>query len=156
MLAASREEAVLAVKLYNDPTGDRTLEGFVVHMHLAWLYLLQAEWTKAKKDYRIPEKARKGWFKKIEGEYQTPSLEWFVQQTWVDSNPARANIEFFIRLRNKIEHRHSGSKESLAAVISGECHACWSTTRSRLRRWRTGTVAPHCAQASRLRGGLHG
>ncbi|GIU55665.1 DUF3644 domain-containing protein [Arthrobacter sp. NicSoilC12] len=123
MLAASREEAVLAVKLYNDPTGDRTLEGFVVHMHLAWLYLLQTEWTKAKKDYRIPDKARKGWFKKIEGEYQTPSLEWFVQQTWVDSNPVRANIEFFIRLRNKIEHRHSGSDESLAAVIAGECHA---------------------------------
>lgn len=123
MLDASREEAVLAVKLFNDPTGERTLEGFVVHMHLAWLYLLQAEWTKAKRDYRIPDPARKGWFRKIDGEYQTPSLEWFVQQTWVDSDPVRANLQFFIRLRNKIEHRHSGSDESLATVIGGECHA---------------------------------
>lgn len=123
MLAASREEAVLAVKLFNDPTGERSLEGFVVHMHLAWLYLLQAEWTKAKRDYRIADPSHKGWFKKIDGEYQTPSLEWFVQQTWVDSDPVRANLQFFIRLRNKIEHRHSGSDESLTAVIGGECHA---------------------------------
>jgi hypothetical protein len=123
MFEASKEEAVLAVKLFNDPTGQRNLEGFVVHMHLAWLYLLQADWTKQKRDYRIPDPAHKGWFKKVEGEHQTPSLEWFVRETWGESSPIRGNLEFFIKLRNKIEHRHSGSNESLATVISGQCHA---------------------------------
>lgn len=123
MLDASKEEAVLAVKLFNDPTGERSLEAFVVHMHLAWLYLLQAEWTKARKDYRVPDPAHKGWFKKIDGEHQTPSLEWFVKEKWSDGSAVRANLEFFIRLRNKIEHRHSGSNDALSTVISGQCHA---------------------------------
>lgn len=113
----------MAVKLFNDPTGQRNLEGFVVHMHLAWLYLLQADWTKKKHDYRIPDPTHRGWFKKIEGEHQTPSLEWFVKETWGDASPIRGNLEFFIKLRNKIEHRHSGSNESLATVISGQCHS---------------------------------
>jgi hypothetical protein len=123
MLDASKEEAVLAVKLFNDPTGERSLEAFVVHMHLAWLYLLQAEWTKARKDYRVPDPAHKGWFKKIDGEHQTPSLDWFVKEKWSEGSPTRANLEFFIRLRNKIEHRHSGSNDALSTVISGQCHA---------------------------------
>lgn len=37
MVDASRDEACLAVRLYNDPTEPRSFEGFVVHMHLAWL-----------------------------------------------------------------------------------------------------------------------
>lgn len=123
MLDASKEEAVLAVKLFNDPTGERSLEAFVVHMHLAWLYLLQAEWTKARKDYRIPDPTHKGWFKKIDGEHQTPSLEWFVKEKWDGGSAIRANLEFFIKLRNKVEHRHSGSNDALSTVISGQCHA---------------------------------
>lgn len=123
ILDASKEESVLAVKLFNDPTGDRNLEAFVVHMHLAWLYLLQAEWVKDGKDYRIPHPKHKGRYKRVEGEYQTPSLDWFVGQKWPDDKAERVNLEFFIKLRNKIEHRHSGSNDSLATVISGECHA---------------------------------
>jgi hypothetical protein len=42
MVEASKDEAVLAVRLYNDPSEARSFEGFVVHMHLAWLYLLHA------------------------------------------------------------------------------------------------------------------
>jgi Domain of unknown function (DUF3644) len=38
MVEASRDEASLAVRLYNDATDIRSFEGFVVHMHLAWLY----------------------------------------------------------------------------------------------------------------------
>ena len=35
MVEASRDEASLAVRLYNDATDIRSFEGFVVHMHLA-------------------------------------------------------------------------------------------------------------------------
>ena len=36
MVEASRDEASLAVRLYNNATDIRSFEGFVVHMHLAW------------------------------------------------------------------------------------------------------------------------
>jgi hypothetical protein len=39
-------EAQLAVRLYSDPSEARSFEGFVVHMYLAWLYLLHAELTR--------------------------------------------------------------------------------------------------------------
>ncbi len=45
-LDASVEEACLAVRLYNDPAESRSFEGFVIHMHLAWLYLLHAEFIR--------------------------------------------------------------------------------------------------------------
>lgn len=43
ILDGARDEALLAVDLYNQPRQPRRLEGFLVHMHIAWLYLLQAE-----------------------------------------------------------------------------------------------------------------
>jgi hypothetical protein len=45
MVEASRDEASLAVRLYNDATDIRSFEGVVVHLHLAWLYLLHSEFT---------------------------------------------------------------------------------------------------------------
>ncbi|MEV0671290.1 DUF3644 domain-containing protein [Mycobacterium sp. NPDC050441] len=36
LLRASQQEALLAVSLFNDPGRERALEGFIVHMHIAW------------------------------------------------------------------------------------------------------------------------
>ena len=52
-LRAAQEEASLASKLYNDPSEPRFFEGFVVHMHLAWLYLLHARFIRDNIDYRL-------------------------------------------------------------------------------------------------------
>jgi hypothetical protein len=52
MLDASTAEACLAVRLYNDPAETRSFEGFVVHMHLAWLYLLHAVLARDDVDFR--------------------------------------------------------------------------------------------------------
>ena len=41
-LQASKQEALLAVDLYNQSRRERRLEAFVVHMHMAWLY---RRWT---------------------------------------------------------------------------------------------------------------
>jgi hypothetical protein len=37
MIDASKDEAALAVHLYNDPSESLSFEGFNVHRHLAWL-----------------------------------------------------------------------------------------------------------------------
>ena len=51
-------------------------------------------------------------------------LEWFIKEECQSStNAVRANLEFFIRLRNKIEHRHTGTDEALATIVTGECHS---------------------------------
>ncbi|MFC3761579.1 DUF3644 domain-containing protein [Tenggerimyces flavus] len=57
MVAASRDEASLAVRLYNDPAEMRSFEGFVIHMHLAWLYLLHAEFIRDGVDHRSTRRA---------------------------------------------------------------------------------------------------
>jgi len=68
MVEASRDEASLAVRLYNDPAEVRAFEGFVVHMHLAWLYLLHAEFTRDKVDYRYWRRDNPRLLEKVDGE----------------------------------------------------------------------------------------
>lgn len=118
MLGGACEEAILAVDLYNQPNQPRRLEGFLVHMHIAWTYLLHAEFHKDKVDYhyRLPN----GRFEKIDGEPKTWDLSRSVAERWLDTDPVRKNIELTIALRNKIEHHYH---EAIALVTSGYAQA---------------------------------
>ena len=105
MLDASKHEAVISVDLYNRTAKERSLEGFYVHMHLAWLYLFQAQFKRDGVDYRIRQ--RNGRFKRIDGQVATWSLKDFTKLVWPNAaNPARANLETSMRIRNRIEHRY--------------------------------------------------
>lgn len=124
MLTASKQEALVAVRLFNDPGRDRALEGFIIHMHIAWLYAFQAKWMKAGSNYHVVQSKRPLRYKYINGERMSQPLEWFIKEEFPSTaNPVRANVEFFIKLRNKIEHRHTGSDEALITIVNGECHA---------------------------------
>jgi len=124
MLQASREEAMLAVNMYNDSTQPRAFEGFVVHMHLAWLYLLQAKFTRDKVDFRYRQRDHPRQFERIDGEIKCWELAKCVKENWPnESDATRKNIEFFIGLRNKIEHRHMHSHQNLIVAVSGKAHA---------------------------------
>src|SRR6266496_5128989 len=96
MLQGSKKEALLAVDLYNRPGDDRRLEAFVVHMQIAWTYLLHAKFERDKTDY---------WYRHV-----FPNQE----------HPVRRNVEFFIGFRNKIEHRYETLLES---VVAGKCQS---------------------------------
>ncbi len=123
-LSAARDEAVLAVRLYNDAAEARAFEGFVVHMHVAWLYLLHARFIRDKIDYRYPDRDNSRRFVKVDGEYKRWELARCVQERWPDPNePVRKNLEFFIGLRNRIEHRHTRQDKNLALAISGHAQA---------------------------------
>ena len=124
LLKASQQESLLAVRLFNDPGRERSLEGFVIHMHIAWLYAFQAKWMKAGDNYHVLRSESPRRYKYINGERMSQSLEWFVGEEYPATNSAvRANVEFFILLRNKIEHRHTGADEGLMTIVNGECHA---------------------------------
>ena len=123
-LRAARNEAVLAVRLYNDPAEVRAFEGFVVHMHMAWLYLLHARFIRDKVDYRYRDRDNPRRFVKVDGEYKRWELARCVEERWPDPNdPVRKNLEFFIGLRNRIEHRHARRDENLALAVGGHAQA---------------------------------
>lgn len=118
-LEASRDEALLAVDLYNQPSRARRLEGFFVHMHLAWLYLFQARYQRDGRGY-FYRKAN-GRYEKIDGERKTWDLMQFVRTGWLPENePVRKNLELTIALRNKIEHRF---EDSTALATAGYAQA---------------------------------
>lgn len=105
--------------LYNRSTSARSLEGFVVHMHLAWLYLLHARFIRDGVDFRY--RKDNGHFERIEGEIKMWELARCLSVAYpAERSAVRCNVEFFIRLRNKIEHRY---EQLLAAAVAGKVQA---------------------------------
>ncbi len=120
MLQGSKKEALLAVDLYNRPGDDRRLEAFVVHMQIAWTYLLHAKFERDNTDYwhRDPRTNRRI---RIEGDFKTWELGRCIKQVFPNQeHPVRRNVEFFIGFRNKIEHRYETPLES---VVAGKCQS---------------------------------
>lgn len=149
MVDASRDEAQLAVRLYNDPAETRSFEGFVVHMHLAWLYLLHGELTRNAVDFRywhLQGRARR--VERIDGEPKRWDLARCVRHRWSDEkDPVRANLTFFIGLRNKIEHRYARQQEALTAAVGGHSQALLLNYEEEL----TGQFGVGSSLATRLR-----
>lgn len=109
-LRASKEEALLAVELYNSRRQQRRLEAFYIHMHLAWLYLLHAKFRRDGVDFRY---WRDGRLERVDGEPKTWELARCVAEEWPQNHPVRKNLELSIALRNKIEHRYA----NLEAIV---------------------------------------
>src|SRR4051812_21059188 len=96
MLNAARAEACLAVRLYNDPGEERSFEGFLVHMHLAYLYLLHAELTRDGVDYRYRRRDRPRLLERVDGEPKRWELCQVRRRAMDRDHPVRRNVEFFI------------------------------------------------------------
>ena len=123
-LHAACAEAVLAVRLYNNAAEARAFEGFVVHMHMAWLYLMHARFLRDGIDFRYRRRDDPRRFVKVDGEYKRWELARCVEERWSDLDGAvRKNLEFFIGLRNRIEHRHARQDKNLAFAVSGHAQA---------------------------------
>lgn len=118
MLEGARDEALLAVDLYNQPRQPRRLELFLVHMHIAWLYLLHASLRRqgVPYHYTLPN----GRIDRVDGEPRTWDLPECVARRWDANHPVRKNIELMIGLRHNIEHRYH---ESTALIASGYAQA---------------------------------
>jgi hypothetical protein len=127
ILQASKREALIAVDLYNRVASERSLEGFVVHMHLAWLYLHHARFQRDAVDFRYRESDGRR-FVRVDGEVKTWELSRCLKETFPDGkSPVRANVEFFIKIRNKVEHRY---EKLLATALAG---LVWCQGRARRR-----------------------
>lgn len=130
-MQGSRREALLAVDLYNRVASERSLEAFVMHMHVGWLYMLHAKFEREGVDYRYRHPNRR--FVRVDGEVKTWELARCVREAFSDeTNSVRCNLEFFIKIRNKIEHRYEAL---LATVLAGKTQAHVLNYEEKLTEW---------------------
>ena len=113
------DSALLAVEAYNKPAVKFKTSGYIVLMCIAWLSLMHAIFYKQgiKPIYRDKAGRR---FKKVNGELQYWELSTCVQKYFPENSGIRKNIELFIPLRNKIEHKFLPSLDS---NLFAECQA---------------------------------
>ena len=120
-LDKARESALLAVETYNRPGTTFRSGGFIVLMCIAWTALFHAIFFKRKIKPFYRKKSNRRHFEKVDGDRKCWELSTCLEKFYGANNPPeRANAEFFIGLRNKIEHR---SMPALDMNIFGECQA---------------------------------
>ena len=131
-LQAGKQEALLAVDLYNRPGEDRRLEAFVVHMQIAWLYLAQARFGRDGVDYWYRNASGRR-IRGSDGEFRTWDLARCLKEVFPALNdPVRRNVEFFVSLRNRIEHRY---ERLLDPVVAGKCQSLIMNYETALTGW---------------------
>ena len=122
-LMKAKESALLAVESYNRPGATFRSGGYVVLMVVAWTALFHAVFLK-RGIKPLHVEVRSGHYvryTKVDGDNKAWELAECIRQYFGDKNPpARKNLEFFVGLRNKIEHR---SMPQLDDQVFGECQA---------------------------------
>lgn len=118
----ARRQALVAIDFYNRPGDRRSFADFIIHIHLAWQNLLHADRMRRKTEifYREPGKQRR-FRRNPDGSKKTWDLAQCLKYEFKENDPIRANIEFFIGLRNHVEHRF---QDSVLVVTAAEAHAC--------------------------------
>lgn len=120
LVRKARESALLALHIYNSPTTIFRAEGFSVLMVIAWTSLLHAIFEKQGQLYfHLQEDGVTPVL--VDGDRKAWELDTCINKFWPGiDNPVRRNLEFFIRLRNKVEHRYV---PSIDPHVAGECQA---------------------------------
>jgi len=118
LLEKAKDSALLAVEIYNKPRTSFRSGGFIVFMSIAWLALFHAIFERKGVKYFYRKNGR---FVIIDEERKAWELGECVKKYYKEqNNPIRKNLDFFIKLRNKIEHRFL---PQLDTDIFGECQA---------------------------------
>ena len=119
----AREAALAAVDNYNRPGRSFRTRTFALLMVVAWTSCFHAIfYAKNIKPWYVKSGNGKGTrYDRVDGAPKHWDLSECVKQYWGSENPPeRANIEFFLGLRNKIEHRYH---PELDPALYGECQA---------------------------------
>jgi hypothetical protein len=123
LIEKSREAALSAVQIYNNPNTTFKTESFIVLFIIAWVYLLHAYYRKIKVDYKyfqIKNGRRK--YERIDGAYRYWDLSKCisVEECPLDKH-TKNNLRFLIGLRNQIEHKKAVGLDS---YFSARYQAC--------------------------------
>jgi len=124
LLQKSREAALGAIKVFNDPLVHFKSETFVVLMVIAWTYMLHAFYRSKGVDYRYYDEGakRRRFHRTKHGAYKYWELERCLNDPFSPVEPDVANnLRFLIGLRNEIEHQMT---RNLDGYLSGRYQAC--------------------------------
>lgn len=120
----SREAALNAIRVFNDPQVTFKSETFIVLMMIAWTYLLHAYYRGKNVEYRYYKQGpnRRTFDRTKHGAYKYWELERCLNEARspLDRDTAN-NLRFLIDLRHEIEHQMT---RSLDAYLSGRYQAC--------------------------------
>ena len=123
LVEKSREGALSAVQIYNNPTTTFKTESFLILFIIAWVYLLHAHYRKKRVEYRYHKvvNGRKR-YDKIDGVYKYWDLNkcLFVAECPLDSHTVN-NLKFVNGLRNQVEHKKAIGLDS---YFSARYQAC--------------------------------
>jgi hypothetical protein len=123
-VAKSREAALSAIRVFNDPLTKFKSESFIVLMTIAWTYLLHAHYRVKRVEYRYyDQKPKKKAFHRTErGAYKYWELERCLndEKNPIDKDTAN-NLRFLIGLRHEIEHEMTMSLDN---YLSARYQAC--------------------------------
>lgn len=123
ILESSIDSALLAVEIYNKPRASFRSEAFISLMVISWTRLFHAYFHHTIGNKYYYKDKKKPWrYDIIDGEKKAWELSTCINRYGNLGEPVRKNLEFFIKLRNKIEHRHVDTRE-IDALIFGECQA---------------------------------
>ena len=128
-LRASKDEALLAADLYNQPSLRGRLEGFLVHMQRAWLRLFEAHFQHTKQPHhRLLDDGR---YERVDGQRVLWDLATFIAHAWDESDPKRKNLELCCSMSGRIGSRH---EDASAAIIAGKAQALIANFENELTR----------------------
>jgi hypothetical protein len=124
LVLKSREAALTAIRIFNDPQVSFKSETFIVLMMIAWTYLLHAYYRGRRVEYRYYQQGpkRRAFDRTKHGAYKYWELERCLtdDRSPLDRDTAN-NLRFLIGLRHEIEHQMT---RSLDAYLSGRYQAC--------------------------------
>src|SRR5690554_3261425 len=124
LLNKSKEAALTAVQIFNNPNILFKAESYIVLMIIAWTYLLHAHYRKEKTEYRYYElKGKRRKFNKTKnGAFKYWELERCLNcnDSPIDKHTAN-NLRFLIGLRHEIEHQMTSRIDDL---LSARFQAC--------------------------------
>lgn len=124
LTAKSREAALTAIRVFNDPQVQFKSETYIVLMIIAWTYLLHAYYRGQGVEYRYFRQGpkRKRFDRTKHGAYKYWELERCLNDDKcpLDRDTAN-NLRFLIGLRHEIEHEMT---RSLDNYLSGRYQAC--------------------------------
>ena len=124
LVKKSREAALSAVQIFNNPNISFKSEAYIVLMTIAWTYLLHAYYRKKKVEYRYYKQLgqRKKFDKTAKGAYKHWELERCLNtsENPIDKDSAN-NLRFLIGLRHEIEHQMTSRIDDL---LSARFQAC--------------------------------
>ncbi|MDD2942054.1 MAG: DUF3644 domain-containing protein [bacterium] len=124
LLKKSREAALAAVQIFNNPNIGFKSESYVVLMIIAWTYLLHAYFRDQKIEYRYCRQSgkRREFDRTKHGAYKYWELERCLNDAKcpIDKDTAN-NLRFLIGLRHEIEHQMTTRIDD---ILSARFQAC--------------------------------